>query len=101
DATAAHATAPADAPSAAPADARSDAPPPAPVAERVPRPPPAAPVRRRRRVPGGLIVALVLGAILIAGGYLATQAVYFVGVDSDGFVTVYRGVPYDFFGVSL
>ena len=25
-----------------------------------------------------------LGAILIAGGYLATQAVYFVGVDDDG-----------------
>jgi protein phosphatase len=69
----------------------------------VPRPAPAAPppARRRRRVPGGLIAALVIGAIVIAGGYLATQAVYFVGTDDDGFVTVYRGVPYDVLGLDL
>jgi PPM family protein phosphatase len=69
-------------------------------AERIPRSGPA-PRRRRRRVPGVAIAAIVLGAILVAGGYLATQAVYFVGVDNDGFVTVYRGVPYDVLGVSL
>ena len=40
-----------------------------------------------------LIVALVL--TVLAGGYLASQAVYFVGTGKDGFVTLYRGVPYD------
>ena len=28
------------------------------------------------------------------GGYIANQAVYFVGTDEDGFVTMYRGLPY-------
>ena len=39
--------------------------------------------------------------VLAAGAYLATQAVYFVGLDQDGFVTVYRGVPYDVLGLEL
>jgi protein phosphatase len=30
---------------------------------------------------------------VLAGGYLASQAVYFVGPGEDGFVTLYRGVP--------
>ena len=28
------------------------------------------------------------------GGYIANQAVYFVGADDEGFVTMYRGLPY-------
>jgi protein phosphatase len=28
------------------------------------------------------------------GAYIANQAVYFVGTDDDGFVTLYRGLPY-------
>jgi hypothetical protein len=28
------------------------------------------------------------------GAYIANQAVYFVGTSSDGFVTLYRGLPY-------
>ena len=29
------------------------------------------------------------------GGYYASQTVYFVGASNDGFVSVYRGLPYD------
>ena len=69
---------------------------------RAPRSPAAGDVRKtRRRVPGGLIAGLVIAAIMLAGGYLATQAVYFVGTQDDGFVTVYRGVPYDILGLTL
>ena len=32
---------------------------------------------------------------VLAGGFLASQAVYFVGPGKDGFVTLYRGVPYE------
>jgi PPM family protein phosphatase len=31
----------------------------------------------------------------VLGAYYATQTVYFVGVSNDGFVSVYRGLPYD------
>ena len=45
----------------------------------------------------GLGTALLLALVItvLAGGYLASQAVYFVGSGKDGFVTLYRGVPYD------
>ncbi len=61
-----------------------------------PRPAPAA--RRRRRLPRpGLGTALIVALVVtvLAGGYLASQAVYFVGPGEDGFVTLYRGVPVD------
>jgi protein phosphatase len=81
------------APAAAPATAT------APVARRAPREPrPAAPAARRRRrprVPGGLVAAVVILAIVLLGGYYASQTVYFVGASDDGFVAVYRGLPYD------
>jgi protein phosphatase len=50
--------------------------------------------RRGRRV--GMIFALLALVIvpLGLGGYIANQAVYFVGTDEDGFVTMYRGLPY-------
>ena len=70
----------------------------APAERRAPRPA-AAPARaRRRRLPRpGLGTALIVALVItvLAGGYLASQAVYFVGSGSDGFVTLYRGVPYD------
>jgi PPM family protein phosphatase len=69
-----------------------------PVAPRAPRPPrPARPQRRRRRprVPVGPILVLFLVACVILGAYYASQTVYFVGASDDGFVTVYRGLPYD------
>jgi protein phosphatase len=34
-------------------------------------------------------------AILLAGGWFASRAVYFLGTDDRGIVTVYRGLPYD------
>jgi PPM family protein phosphatase len=51
--------------------------------------------RRRPRVPTGLLVSFfVLLAVLLSAWY-ASQTVYFVGASGDGFVTVYRGLPYD------
>jgi protein phosphatase len=82
---------------------------PAEVARRIPRAP-SAPVpppkrrrlRRTRRVVGPLVVIGVLLAAIGAGGWVATQAVYFVGADDEGFVTLYRGVPYELpFGLKL
>ncbi|HEX7299297.1 MAG TPA: Stp1/IreP family PP2C-type Ser/Thr phosphatase [Solirubrobacteraceae bacterium] len=70
-----------------------------PVARRAPRAPRAieTPRRRRRRprVPVGAILVLFLLSCVVLGGYYASQTVYFVGTSSDGFVTVYRGLPYD------
>ena len=54
-----------------------------------------APRRRRRRVPVvPLVVVVVLGALGL-GFWIASQSVYFVGTTPDGFVAVYRGLPYD------
>jgi protein phosphatase len=39
---------------------------------------------------------------VLAGGWIASRGVYFVGTDRQGIVTVYRGLPYDLpFGVRL
>ncbi|TML26312.1 MAG: Stp1/IreP family PP2C-type Ser/Thr phosphatase [Actinobacteria bacterium] len=65
---------------------------------------PAAARGRRRRIRGlvpTLIVVAILGA-LAAGAWVATRAVYFVGTTHDGFVAVYRGLPWNGpFGVHL
>ncbi len=54
--------------------------------------------RRRRRswqfVRTALVCAAVLG-VLAAGGYLATQYVYFIGTNGRGLVTVFSGLPYE------
>jgi PPM family protein phosphatase len=71
----------------------------APVARLEPRPPRrSAPARRRRRrprIPVGPILVLFLVACVLLGAYYASQTVYFVGASDDGFVSVYRGLPYD------
>jgi PPM family protein phosphatase len=51
--------------------------------------------RRRRRLPTGLLLALVFAIAIAMSAYYASQTVYFVGTSGDGFVTVYRGLPYD------
>jgi len=54
--------------------------------------------KKRGRVRKTLTVLAVLLAILIPvgiGAYFASQTVYFVGTDSNGFVTLYRGLPYE------
>ena len=51
--------------------------------------------RRRRR---GLIVLLTAVVVLVPvgiGAWVASQAVYFVGTTPDGFVALYRGLPYE------
>jgi protein phosphatase len=41
-------------------------------------------------------------AVLVVAGYLATRAVFFVGTDSSGVVTIYQGLPYELpFGIKL
>jgi protein phosphatase len=57
--------------------------------------PPPTRKRRRRRVPTGLIALVVVLAIVAAGLWTASRAVYFVGVSPEGTVTLYRGLPYD------
>ena len=68
-----------------------------------PRPP--ATVKRERRfvtpVAALLATVIVLGLVL-AGGYLASRQLYFLGTNAQGIVTVYRGLPYNLpFGVPL
>jgi serine/threonine protein phosphatase PrpC len=59
-------------------------------------PPRTAPPRPRRRVPAAAIVLVAFIALVLAGLWTASRAVYFVGVDSaTGIVTVYRGLPYE------
>jgi protein phosphatase len=62
--------------------------------------PPAKQQSVRRRVPFNKPVAAALAtvivlALLIAGGYLASRQLYFIGTNSQGIVTIYRGLPYD------
>jgi PPM family protein phosphatase len=68
----------------------------APVA-RVPKKPlpPAPQRRRRRRLPFGLAAAVAIIAVIGVAAWLASRAVFFVGTDSSGVVTIYRGLPYE------
>jgi serine/threonine protein phosphatase PrpC len=84
----------------APAPARA-APAPAPAAAPSRRLRPAAPApraprgaRRGRRFAMGFAILALVVVPLGIGAYLANQAVYFVGTDDSGFVTLYRGLPY-------
>ena len=58
-----------------------------------------APPRRRGlrySKPAAAVLAVLIVLFLFGGGgYLATRQLYFIGTDSQGFVTIYRGVPYD------
>ncbi|HEX5309437.1 MAG TPA: Stp1/IreP family PP2C-type Ser/Thr phosphatase [Solirubrobacteraceae bacterium] len=75
---------------------------PATVQARVPRrpeQPPDAPsrgrLRRRARRTVITLSLLAVLAVLLAGGYLALQSVYFIGTNRRGLVTLYSGVPYE------
>ncbi len=66
------------------------------LAPRPPRPPvQERSGRRARRWAGPLFVTLILVVPILGGAYLATQAVYFLGVTDDGAVAVFQGVPYE------
>lgn len=51
---------------------------------------------KRKRIRGLVPVAitLVVLGLLASGAYLAAQSVYFIATNARGFVTLYRGVPY-------
>jgi PPM family protein phosphatase len=55
------------------------------------------PRKRRRRIPSGVLVIVVLLAMILSGFWLATRAVYFVGIDQarGNTVAIYRGLPID------
>jgi serine/threonine protein phosphatase PrpC len=50
-------------------------------------------VRVRLRRAGTLVSLLVVLGLLGSGAYLASQSAYFLGTNSRGLVTLYRGVP--------
>jgi PPM family protein phosphatase len=53
---------------------------------------------RRPRLRRALIVAAVVGLVgvpVALGSLVAVRAVFFVGTNEQGFVTVYRGLPYE------
>jgi serine/threonine protein phosphatase PrpC len=58
------------------------------------RPRPAA-RRRGRWLPRALIAGALIVALAVAALVLVMRSVYFVGTDSNGFITLYRGLPYD------
>jgi protein phosphatase len=41
------------------------------------------------------LVVVVILAFVAVGGWIASRAVFFVASDDRGFVTVYRGLPYE------
>jgi PPM family protein phosphatase len=71
------------------------------VSPRRPRPPAGAAApgagapRRRRRLPAAAIAGVLAIGLVALGFWIASQAVYFVGVSPNGFVSVYRGLPYE------
>jgi PPM family protein phosphatase len=69
-----------------------------PVLVRRPRRPSPAETRGRkrplRRLVPALVTLAVLGALL-AGAYIASQSVYFIGTDSRGLVSMFQGFPYE------
>jgi protein phosphatase len=62
---------------------------------------PEAPQRRRRQSErvikpvSALLATLIVLFLFGGGGYLASRQLFFVGTNSDGIVTIYRGFPYD------
>jgi PPM family protein phosphatase len=63
------------------------------------------PRRRRGRFAkplAALLAATIVLFLIGAGGYLASRQLYFIGTNSQGIVTIYRGLPYNLpFGINL
>ncbi|MBI5105552.1 MAG: hypothetical protein HZB46_11345, partial [Solirubrobacterales bacterium] len=77
-----------------------------PRAPRQPKPPTVVlqPVKPRRRWAGparAVVVLAILVAILGSAAWIASRGVFFVGTDEQGFVTLYRGLPYELPGLKL
>jgi serine/threonine protein phosphatase PrpC len=58
---------------------------------------PATPGKERRFTkPIAALIAVIVVLFLVGGGgYLATRQLYFIGTNSHGIITIYRGLPYD------
>ena len=58
---------------------------------------------RLRTKPVAIVLSVVVVlALIVAGGYLASRQLYFIGTNSQGIVTIYRGFPYQLpFGINL
>ena len=71
-------------------------PPPRRTAPLPPRPEPEAPPkpRRGRRV-ASLLAVLTIVVLIGVGAWIGSRAVFFVGTNSNGIVTVYRGLPFE------
>jgi serine/threonine protein phosphatase PrpC len=54
-----------------------------------------APPHRFRKPVAALIAVIVVLFLVGGGGYLATRQLYFIGTNSHGIITIYRGLPYD------
>jgi PPM family protein phosphatase len=65
----------------------------------------AAAVRRERRfarITAAIVATVIVLGLIGGGGYLASRQLYFIGTNSQGIVTVYRGFPYELpFGIHL
>jgi len=58
------------------------------------------PQKRRRRRPSRLVVGPLVALVAILGvlalaGFIASQSVYFIGVNGRGLLTIYSGLPYE------
>ena len=42
-----------------------------------------------------LLATLIVLGLIGSGGYLASRQLYFIGTNSQGIVTIYRGFPYN------
>lgn len=51
--------------------------------------------RGRRRLTSILVAVGIVAVLVLAPLWIATRAVFFVGTDGQGFVSVYQGVPYE------
>lgn len=70
------------------------------AAARTPRPPreAAVPQRvagRRAKLIVALVMVVVALGVVVSAAWIASRSVYFVGTDNRGFVTLYRGLPYE------
>jgi PPM family protein phosphatase len=53
------------------------------------------PKRRFSRAMPALLATLIVLGLIGSGGYLASRQLYFIGTNSQGIVTIYRGFPYN------
>lgn len=58
--------------------------------------------RRRLGIAARVVASIAVVAVLVAGLYVASRQVWFVGTDQAGRVALYRGLPYELpFGLDL